>query len=139
MADPASIARETFEAWNRRDWDTLRRMLHAGYSYTGGDGQRQDGPEAGLALYQMYAAAFPDGKISIKHIHTAGDTAIVEFSAAGTHQGDLMGIAPTGRKIEMLICNVIETRDGKVHAEREYFDMAHMMQQLGVAPAPVTA
>ena len=139
MSDPASIARQTFEAWNRRDWDTLRRMLHPGYSYTGGDGSRQDGPEAGLAMYQMYAAAFPDGKIDIQRVHTAGDVAVTEFIARGTHQGDLMGIAPTGRKMEMPICNVMEMRDGKVHAEREYMDMAHMMQQLGVMPAAARA
>ncbi len=139
MSDPTTIARETFDAWNRRDWDTLRRMLHAGYSYTGGDGQRQDGPEAGLALYQMYAAAFPDGKIDIQHVHTVGDVVVTEFIARGTHQGDLMGIAPTGRRMEMPVCSVMEMRDGKVHTEREYFDMAHMMQQLGVMPAPATA
>ena len=139
MADATSIARDYIEAWNRRDWSRVRDSLHPQYSYTGGDGVRQDGPEAGLALAQMWAAAFPDAKLNIKKIHTAGDTAIVEFIAVGTHQGDLMGIAPTGRKVEMPICNVIETRDGKIHAEREYFDMAHMMQQLGVAPAPVTA
>ena len=139
MADPASIARETFEAWNRRDWDTLRRMLHPGYSYTSGDGQRQVGPEAGLALYQMYAAAFPDGTIDVQRIHTARDTAVVEFIGRGTHQGDLMGIAPTGRKIEMPVCDILEIRDGKIYAEREFMDLAHMMQQLGVMPAPATA
>ena len=141
MADPATIVRQYTDAWNRRDWDTFRSLMGPGYSYTGGDGQRQDGPEAGLALAQMWAAAFPDAKLHIKHIHTAGDTAIEEFSAAGTHQGALMGIAPTGRKIDMPICDVIEVRDGKVHAEREYFDMAHLMQQLGVGvmPTPATA
>jgi ketosteroid isomerase-like protein len=34
---------------------------------------------------------------------------------------------------------VLEIRDGKIYAEREYMDMSHLMQQLGVAPAPATA
>ncbi len=140
MADPASIAREYMEAWNRRDFARYRELIHPQYSYTGADGQRQDGPEAGMAVAQMFANAFPDGKIDIQHIHPAGDKiAVVEFIGRGTHQGDLMGISPTGRKIEMPVCNVIEARDGKVYSEREYMDMAHMMQQLGVMPAPATA
>ncbi len=139
MSDPATIAREYLEAWNRRDWETFRSVLHPEYSYTGGDGQTQKGPEAGLAIGQMFANAFTDGKIELRKISVAGDIAVVEFIARGTHDGDLMGIAPTGRQMELPVCTVLELRDGKIHTEREYMDMLHMMQQLGVAPAPATA
>ena len=140
MSDPGTIARELTDAWNRRDFARYRQLFHPQYSYTGGDGQTQKGPEAGLAIGQMYATAFPDGKIDVQRVHAVSDNvAIVEFIASGTHKGDLMGIAPTGRSMTMPVCNVIEVRDGKIYAEREYFDMLHMMQQLGVAPAPATA
>ena len=41
----------------------------------------------------------------------------------------------------MLTCTqiVIEVRDGKVYLEREYMDIAHLAQQLGVMPAPAMA
>lgn len=139
MSDAAVIAREYLEGWNRRDWARWRELLHPQYTYIGGDGQLQKGPEFGLALGQMFANAFPDGKIEIQRIHTVGDVAITEFIARGTHRGDLMGIAPTGRPMTLPVCNVIEVRDGKIYAEREYMDMLHMMQQLGVAPGPATA
>ncbi len=140
MPDASAIARELTDAWNIRDWGRYRELLHPEYSYTGGDGQPQKGPAAGHAIGQMFASAFSDGKIEVQRMHSAGDNvAIVEFVARGTHQGDLMGIAPTGRQITLPVCNVIEVRDGKIYAEREYMDMLHMMQQLGVAPAPATA
>ncbi len=139
MPDASAIAREYLEAWNRRDWETFRGVLHPEYSYTGGDGQTQKGPEAGLAVGQMFANAFTDGKIEVRKISVAGDIAVVEFIARGTHDGDLMGIAPTGRRMELPACTVLEFRDGKIIAEREYMDMLHMMQQLGVAPAAATA
>ncbi len=139
MPDASAIAREYLEAWNRRDWETFRGVLHPEYSYTGGDGEKQQGPEAGLAVGQMFANAFTDGKIELRKISVAGDVAVVEFIGRGTHDGDLMGIAPTGRRMELPICTVLEIRDGKIHTEREYMDMLHMMQQLGVAPAPATA
>ncbi len=139
MSDIASLAREYLEAWNRRDWEKFGGLLHVDYSYTGGDGEKQQGPEAGLAVGQMFVNAFTDGKIEIRKISTTGDVAVVEFTARGTHDGDLMGIAPTGRRMELPACTVLEFRDGKIHTEREYMDMLHLMQQLGVAPAPATA
>jgi steroid delta-isomerase-like uncharacterized protein len=139
MGNPADIAREYLEAWNRRDWKAYREFLDDQYTYTGGDGQTQRGPEAGVAVGQMFATAFPDGRIDVRQVHSAGDTAVVEFTGSGTHSGDLMGIAPTGRRISIPICDVVTTRGGKIMSEREYMDMAHMMQQLGVMPAPATA
>ena len=50
-----------------------------------------------------------------------------------------MGIAATGRKVTMPVVTVLETKDGKITAEREYVDMAQMMPQLGVMPKPKTA
>jgi steroid delta-isomerase-like uncharacterized protein len=114
-------------------------LLHPEYSFAGSDGQVQKGPEASLALGQMFASAFPDGQVDVQRIHLVGDNvAIAEFVARGTHKGDLMGIAHTGRQVTIPVCNVIEVRDGRICAEREYMDMLHMMQQLGVTPAPTT-
>jgi predicted ester cyclase len=88
----------------------------------------------------MYRTAFPDDmKIDVQRIHSAGDTAIVEFIGKGTHRGELAGIAPTGRKVELPVITVLEMRDGKVHTEREYMDSAYLMQQLGVVAAAATA
>ena len=139
MVSPADIAREYVENWNRRDWKAYRELLDDQYTYTGGDGQTQRGPEAGMAVGQMFATAFPDGRIDLRQIHTNGDTAIVEFTGSGTHSGDLMGIAPTGRRISIPVITVLTVRGGRIVSEREYMDMAHMMRQLGVMPAAATA
>ena len=140
MPDAASIAREFLESWNRRDFARMRALLHPDYSYTGGDGQRQNGADAGMAVAEMFASALPDGKLEIQRIHSVGsDVAIIEFIGRGTQKGELMGVAPTGRQLTIPVCNIIEMRDGKIYAEREYMDALNIMQQLGVAPVPATA
>lgn len=131
---PRDTAQAYIEAWNSRNFDRMRDLMHPDYSYTGGDGQEQRGAEAGLAVARMFAAGFPDGRISIVSIKEAGDTVFVEFIGRGTHEGDLMGIAPTGKSIQLPVCNVFEVRDGKIYREREYMDMATLMIQLGVMP-----
>jgi steroid delta-isomerase-like uncharacterized protein len=87
----------------------------------------------------MFASAFPDGRINVVNIKEFGDTVLVEFIARGTHRGDLMGIAPTGRSVTIPVCDVFELRDGKIYREREYMDMATMMTQLGVTRVPSAA
>ena len=139
MGRSADIARESVESFNKRDFQRYRGLLHPEYTYTGGDGIVQRGPEAGLAIAQMWAGGFPDAKIDIQRIHELGDTAVVEFIGRGTHNGEMMGIAPTGRAVTIPVCNVMEMRDGKIYAEREYMDMMHMLTQLGVVQPPVGA
>lgn len=132
MANPKNIAEEYFSYIPKREYDKARELMHPEYSYTGADGQRQEGADAGLEVIQIYTNAFPDLHLDIKHMHAAGDIVVIEFTASGTHKGELMGIAPTGKKMKVPVCNVLEVRDDKVYAEREYLDSAVMFQQLGV-------
>ena len=136
MANVSDIHRQVLDAWNRRDWDNFRSLLHSEYSYIGPDGKEHIGPDAGLTIAKMYATAFPDGKLEVKNVVSSGNNAVCEFVARGTHKGDLQGIAPTGKRVEIKIANVMELRDGKVYREREYFDVMSMMVQLGVAQQP---
>jgi steroid delta-isomerase-like uncharacterized protein len=134
MSDLASIARDYFDAWNRRDWARYKELMHSDYSYTGGDGQRMDGADAGVGVGQMFAAAFPDGRINIKQVYAAGNAVTIEFVGEGTHTGDFTGVPPSGRKVSIPVCDVLEIRDGKIHSEHEYIDMLSMMQQIGAIP-----
>ena len=136
MANVSDIHRQILDAWNRRDWDTFRSLLHPDYRYIGPEGKELVGTEAGLNLAKMYANAFPDGKIEIKNVFVAGTTAVCEFVARGTHKGDLKGVAPTGKRVEINVCNVMEVRDGKAYREREYMDMLTMMVQVGAVKPP---
>ena len=132
----ADIARAATDAWNRRDFAAMRSLMHPDYSYTGGDGQEQKGQDAGIAVAQMFATAFPDGRIDVVRVTESSDTAVVEFIGRGTQNGELMGIAPTGKTVAIPVCDIYEIRDGKIYREREYIDFMTLMAQLGVAPAP---
>jgi steroid delta-isomerase-like uncharacterized protein len=139
MSKATEVMRQYLDAFSRQDLDGIRRLFHPKYSYTGGDGQRLEGPEAGVAVAQTYFAAFPDLTLEVQRMHAAGeDTAVTELVARGTHRGELMGIAPTGRRVEIPVCNVVEVQGSKILAEREYFDTGLVLQQLGVAAGPAS-
>lgn len=139
MSDAEKIAREYYESFNKRDWDRMRTMFHQDYTYTGGDGEVLKGADAAMQINQGFANGMSDAHIKIERTQSAGNIAVTEFTGTGTHDGDLMGIPPTGKKLSMPVCNVIEVKDGKILAEREYMDMMHLMQQVGAVPAPATA
>ena len=135
MPTTSNMHREFLGAWNRRDFEQMKTLIHPDYTYVASDGKEARGIEAGLQNAYIYAKAFPDSQIEIKQVYVLGDTAIAELIARGTHAGDLMGIPPTGRSVELLICNVMELRDGKIYREREYMDRLSMLEQLGLAPS----
>src|SRR5438270_13260397 len=99
-----NIHRELTTTWNARDFDRLRSLLNSDYSYTGPDGREQSGPEASIAVAQLFASAFPDGRLEVDRVHVAGNVAIAEMTGSGTHKGDFLGIAPTNRSATMKIC-----------------------------------
>jgi len=135
MAEASDAHRIMMDAWNRRDWNAFVALLHPDYTYTGPDGSEQDGPEAGLRVAKKYAAAMPDGKVEITNLVVSGSMAVCEFTARGTHGGELEGIAATGRPIEVRVANFVELRDGKIYREREYMDAMTLMSQIGGVPA----
>lgn len=89
-----------------------------------------------MAVAQMFASAFPDAKVTVDRVFTSGNTAIAECTGRGTHGGDFLGIPPTKRPVTTTMCNIVELRDGLIYREREYFDMANMLAQVGATRLP---
>lgn len=134
MADVSSLHKEMVELVQRKDLSGYRELLHSDYTYTGGDGVEQQGADAGVAVAEAYTTAFPDIRLEVVNQFAEGNRSVIEFRATGTHEAELEGIAATGKKISVVVCNIIEEQDGKIVREREYFDQYSFMQQLGVIP-----
>ena len=132
MTTPETVHNAMLDAWNRRDFETMRALLHPQYTYTGGDGKElPGGPDTGVAVAKSYAAALPDGRAEVRSTFVHGNTAICEFRVRGTHQGELMGVSASNKPVDITVCNIIELRDGQVYQEREYVDGAAILTQIG--------
>jgi predicted ester cyclase len=82
----------------------------------------------------MFLTAFPDLHITIEDCIAEGDKVVTRYTFRGTHQGDLMGIAPTGKRVTVSGIAIDRVVDGKGLEHQEIFDQLAMMQQLGVIP-----
>jgi steroid delta-isomerase-like uncharacterized protein len=138
-SDNARLARAFYESWNERDFDRGAELVaEDGVQTIVGSGERFEGPDGFRRFSRMWADAFPDGRVEIESLIEAGDRVVVEFVGRGTHTGPLVSpmgeIPPTGRTVELRLCDVYEFRNGKMQAQRSYFDTASLMQQLGIMP-----
>jgi steroid delta-isomerase-like uncharacterized protein len=143
MADNANLATSLYEAWNRRDFDTMADLATPDCEIllvSSGDILR--GPEGARRYGTMWADAFPDGSITIDRVIPSGETVVVEFTGRGTHTGDLatpMGVFPaTGRSVTLQACDVYEFRDGKVRSQHAYLDSGSLTAQLGLTGQAAT-
>ena len=79
--------------------------------------------------------AFPDVRLkSIEPMMTDGNLEAARTIVAGTHEGELMGVAATGKSVEFESIDIIRVEDGKVAEHWGVTDTMSLMQQLGAIP-----
>lgn len=137
MTDNKTLAKDSYDAWNERDFDRAAANMAPDAKITVvGTGETFVGPDGARAFSKMWADAFPDGSITVDRIVGEGDSVVVEFTGRGTHTGTLatsMGsIAATGRELTLKLCDVYRFQDGKIQEQHAYFDTGSLMAQLGM-------
>jgi len=87
-------------------------------------------------FFAMTRTAFPDFHSTLEDMIAEGDKVVERFTVRGTHKGEFMGIAPTGKQVEVEGIAIHRLAGGKIVEDWFSMDMLGMMQQLGVVPAP---
>lgn len=93
------------------------------------------GFEGRRMFYSAMLAAFPDMEVRLEDVFAEGDKLVTRWSARGTHQGDMMGIPPTGKQISISGIAIDRFENDQSVEHWEVFDQVGLMQQLGVIPA----
>jgi predicted ester cyclase len=85
--------------------------------------------------FGVFTAATPDGAHVIHDLIAEGDRVVARVTGSGTHKGELMGIPPTGKRLEMTGIVIYRIEAGKIVERWSQHDVMPLMQQLGVLPA----
>ena len=89
-----------------------------------------DGVDGVKQFFAMFRDAFPDAGVRIDEIVDAGDRVAVATTLTGTHRGELMGVQPTGRAVEVTGIDIVRIEDGKIAEHRGLTDIVGLMRQL---------
>jgi limonene-1,2-epoxide hydrolase len=119
------IVRRFGEAMTNRDWEAFRELVAADCEWTDvPSGEVIQGVEALIGLCRRFTAAFPDFRVESLTLIGEGDLVANEWCGQGTH-------AATGRAFVRTGVGMVEVRDGKIAAYRDYFDRQTMIDQIG--------
>jgi predicted ester cyclase len=94
------------------------------------------GLEGVKQLFTLLHTAFPDLQIEIEDLIAEGDEVVGRVTARGTHEGEFMGIAPTGKPVSFNAIDVVRIARGKIVERWSQADNLALLQQLGAVPAP---
>jgi steroid delta-isomerase-like uncharacterized protein len=132
------------ELWNERKLEVAGELVaDGGTNYDTGLVPMPFGPEEMKGTVRMVTAAFPDNRHEVEEVIAEDDRVVLRCTLTGTHEGQFMGIPPTGRKIEVTEIHIYRLEEGKAVEHRVGRDDLGAMRQLGVIadaiPAPGSA
>src|SRR4029077_10811434 len=140
MADAIDIIRESINAWNAHDPDGVAKLVSNDFvSEADTLPAAVRGPDAVRQEVQMYVRAFSDLHFEVEQMLSSGDYVMLRWLATGTHDGELMGIPATNKRVVTHGCTVEEVRKGKMVREWVYWDTGNMLRQIGILPSPTVA
>ena len=131
-----AIARRGYEAINQKNLDSLDEVVTSDIT----DHDPAPGQDPGLEGVREYFSslhtAFPDFQLNVEDMIAEADKVVARVSASGTHQGEFMGIDPTGNRVTITGIDILRIAEGKIVERWGNFDDLGMMQQLGVVEPP---
>jgi steroid delta-isomerase-like uncharacterized protein len=89
--------------------------------------------------FEAFRAAFPDFHAVIHDQIAEGDKVVTRKVFHGTHNGELMGIPPTGREVQIEVIDIVRIEDGWIVEHWNVVDRLGLLQQLGAVPEPESA
>ena len=92
------------------------------------------GPEGFKAFFTQMRTAFPDMKVEPQTMVSEGDQVAFAYTLTGTHGGDFLGVAATGKKIKSRGLQIGRFEDGKMVERWGSSDELGILKQIGAAP-----
>jgi steroid delta-isomerase-like uncharacterized protein len=139
MSDPTrnkAVVAEFIDAvFTNGDLDAVDRYLSPGFvNHDPFPGFAPD-REGMRQTAQVFRQAFPDWHAGQETHIAEGDLVAERFTARGTHQGEIMGVPPTGTTVTLAGINIFRVQDGQLVERWGRTDDLGFLQQLGIVPA----
>lgn len=90
-----------------------------------------EGPSGFEAFFTTLRAAFPDLTIVADKIVTDDDNVAVAYTLSGTHNGEFIGVAATGKKVSARGVQIARFEDGKIVERWGSSDELGLLHQIG--------
>jgi len=135
-AAKAVVRRNTEEVQGRGNFALFEQLFADNFlDHTPQAGRTPD-KDGARQLYKILRTAFPDFHADIHWQLADGDRVTTYKTYHGTHRGEFLGVAPTGRKVQFETVDVMRVQDGKISEHWGVANLFSLMRQL--QPGPLT-
>jgi steroid delta-isomerase-like uncharacterized protein len=125
------LVQKQFAAWNGHDADKVASFYTDDVVYEDvAFGLKARGHAEMRKMAADFFAGVPDLKLEVVSNRSMGDRGSVEWVFSGTD----VGLYKTGKKFSVRGASVYEVRGGKFSSNRDYYDSASIMRQVGILP-----
>jgi steroid delta-isomerase-like uncharacterized protein len=133
-----ALVRRLVEGWQAGHQPDVAREILAD-DFVDRSGPVEHGAkEAGIGWFSYMWQAFPDFSVTIKLQIAEGDLVATLKTFSGTHEGEFMGIPPTGKHVAFDVFDMLRVRDGQVVEHWNVEDLSSLMKQLDGTQPPLT-
>ena len=129
-----TLARRWFDdLFSRGDLDAANEILSADFiDHLPREEER--GLEELKHYVTMYRSAFPDTQDTVEEVVAEGDKMVVRWTSRGTHQGEFIGVAPTGRQVTFTGMRLFRIAENKIVESWVNIDERGLQEQLSATP-----
>ena len=128
----AVVRRYAEQVWNAGDLTAVEEFIAPAYiRHDPGLPMEVRGPDGVRAVISAYRTAFPDLHLILDDTLADGDKVVLRLTVRGTHQGDLMGIPPSGQGVEITAIEIFRLDGGKIVEQWVAVDNLGLMRQIG--------
>jgi steroid delta-isomerase-like uncharacterized protein len=131
----ALVRRYYEEMWNRWDLALADELIAEDLAFRGSLGVAVRGRSGFQDYLRAVRHAFPDFHNRIEELVAEGDKVVARLTYTGTHQGELFGIGPTGKRVTYAGVAIFRITAGRITEGWVLGDVHELMRQLsgGVA------
>ena len=128
------LVQHLFEAYNKHNLAGVEELCAPDYVFHGPAAFGDMDLAAIKQLTAAWYAAFPDQHYTVEDLIAEGDKVVCPFTCRGTHQGEFMGIPPTGKAVTYTGIHISSVAGGRCVEDWRSADLLGFLQQLGVIP-----
>lgn len=137
MSAKTVFQRYVQEIWTKKDIAAIDELIAPNFIGRIAGAPDIVGIEGYKCFFLAQTRAFPDSQNVVEETVEEGERIAARWTFRGTHQGELNGLAPTGKSVTSTLTVIYRFRGGKIVEIRGDANRLGMLRQLGVLPTPV--
>lgn len=137
--DKVALMRRWFhEVWNEGKTQIVLDHTHQNINaYGQGEADAPiRSPQDFLVFVARMRGAFPDLHVTVQDAFESGDQVVIRWSVSGTHDGDHLGVPPSGKRMTTTGITIAKFSGDKIIEGWDSWDQLEMLKAIGAISVP---